>query len=135
MDQPDLFPPMPSATPVAGDNVLYSTRFFVDHTSGRPKFQGGISAAERQMNQITGSFQADQDATVKLQFWDQVSGTWVTQNNNGNGDAAPAAGGPANFTFDILHGGDWQVAVNFATPPTSWKVPTALRLTRKAASS
>lgn len=126
----DIFVDMPRAMPVTGDNVLYSTRPFVGQGNGRPLVVGPVQPDERQMNSLGGVFQANQDATLKFQFWDVNSATWVTVNNSGNGDLAPSVGGPATFVFSFPQGGDVQLVANFAIAPTSWKIPAALRLSK-----
>jgi|GEM_PF-3433301 len=130
----DIYVQMPTAMPVAGDNVLYSTRPFVDHTNGRPSIAGPVQPDERLMRRVSGTFQANQDAIVKFQFWDVVTKVWVTMDNNGAGTSAPHANGPANFFYDIPHAGDVQVVANFVVPPTAWQVPANLRLSQQASS-
>lgn len=125
------FPAFPGGLPVAGDNVIYSTRAFVSSTSGRPRDVGPLQAGEINLKFLSGSYTADQGSTLKWQQWDQASGTWVTLNNNGSGDTT-TANNPMNFTLEKVGGGDWQVVVNFATPPTVWKHTKKVRLARSA---
>lgn len=125
MPELDFFVGFPQAVPGTGDTVLYSTR-----ASTRPLVVGPVQSGERAMNHIFGWFSADQDATVKLQGWDIRTAAWVTLNNNGAGTAAPAAGGPANMSFD-LPGGDIQIVVNFPVAPGQWNVPSSWRLSKR----
>lgn len=111
----------------AGDNVLYSTRAFVDLTSGRPRGIGALQSGEIACKYLSGSYTADQNSTLKWQQWDRTSGAWVTLNNNGAGDAG-LANNPMNFVLEKTGGGDWQLVVNFAVAPGSFKHPVKIRL-------
>lgn len=128
------FPAFPGGLPAggagsAGDNVLYSTRPYASATSGRPRDLGPVQSGELAMANLSGSYTADQASTLKWQQWDEASGTWVTINNNGSGDAT-TANNPMNFVLEKTGGGDWQIVVNFAVAPTSWKHSKKIRLSR-----
>ena len=132
MPEPEIHVPFPLALPGTGDTVIYSNKDIVGPSvaaATRPLTAGPVQSGERNMNAIVGWFQANQDALVKIQSWDSNANAWVTVNNDGNGNAAPAAGGPADITA-IIYAGWFQIVVNFAVAPTVWRVPRHWRLFR-----